>query len=458
MTSLSEPLTLTASDPKPETTRWLFLAVSLTLLILLLGSGALAVTSLKKLHAQQQEITHVLAERSQMLSGLSLSIQSYNDAVRQFLADVQAADRAEAPTRQQLDRLAVEIDTDLKRYPIQRDTTEAILFDGLRAVYLQQRTVYISLLERKPDERRRQAKAVIAEQMVPLQQKIIDWSGNLRTWNADRLKAVDRSLLGEFNEAQHGLTRALELGLVSGLLLVLAAMAYIVRLERQTNHRYSQLVQSRHELQQLSARLSDAQETERRSISRELHDEIGQSLGALMVDLGRLSSALAPDERPEVKAQLENMKSVAGRTIQSVRNIALLLRPSMLDDLGLVSALEWQGREVSRNSEVEVDVQSENVSDTLPDEYRVCIYRLVQEALHNAVRHSSAKNAKVIVRQSPTSITVQISDDGKGFNADRTRGIGMLGMEERVKRLNGSLKVESKPGEGVTITAELPLA
>jgi signal transduction histidine kinase len=141
-----------------------------------------------------------------------------------------------------------------------------------------------------------------------------------------------------------------------------------------------------------------------------------------------------------------------------VRNIALLLRPSMLDDLGLVSALEWQGREVSRNSEVEVEVQSENVSDSLPDEYRVCVYRLVQEALNNAVRHSGAKNAKVSVKQSPERITVEVTDDGKGFDSERTRGLGLLGMEERVKRLAGTLKVSSNPGQGVTVKAELPLA
>ena len=229
----------------------------------------------------------------------------------------------------------------------------------------------------------------MAEHIVPLQQEILDWSAKLRTWNDERLTHVDQTLVTEFSGANASLTRALAIGFGSGFLLVLAGTAYIVRLERQTQGRYAQLAQSRLELQQLSSRLVDAQETERRSISRELHDEVGQALGALLVDLGRLSAALSND-RPEVRAQLENMKSVAERTFQAVRNIALLLRPSMLDDLGLVAALEWQGREVSRRSEIEVEVQSENVSDNLPDEYRVCIYRLVQEALSNAVRHSGA--------------------------------------------------------------------
>jgi signal transduction histidine kinase len=204
-------------------------------------------------------------------------------------------------------------------------------------------------------------------------------------------------------------------------------------------------------LQLLSSRLVDAQETERRSISRELHDEVGQSLGALLVDLGRL-----PAIAPEAKEQIDRMKSVAERTFQSVRNIALLLRPSMLDDLGLAAALEWQGREVSRNSQIEVEVQTADLSETLPDEYKICIYRFVQEALHNAVRHSAARAAIVTVEQSPTRIVVQVKDNGGGFDPQRTRGLGLLGMEERVKRLHGTFTVHSTPLQGTAVTAELP--
>jgi signal transduction histidine kinase len=151
------------------------------------------------------------------------------------------------------------------------------------------------------------------------------------------------------------------------------------------------------------------------------------------------------------------MKSLAERTVGTVRDIALLLRPSMLDDLGLVAALEWQGREVSRRSQMEVAVESANVSDALPDEYKICVYRLVQEALSNAVRHSRARNAKVRVDGRASGIAVEVSDDGQGFDPQRTRGLGILGMEERVKRLGGQLTVKSAPGRGTVVRAELPL-
>lgn len=439
--------------PGSSKLRWLLLIVCGALLSLLLVCGSMAIRILNEMHAQQRAVTHALAARTQMLSGLLLSIQSYNEAVRQFVAQEKADQGQEA--RQQLDLRAVEIDSDLKRYPNDRDSTETALLGGMEDVFTQQRTLYISVLAAKPDERRRQAQSVISDRTGPLQRKVVDWSDKLRLWDARQTQQADQVLVTTFGRLQGGLSRVLAIGFGSGLLLVLGSMAYIVRLERQTHNRYVQLARSQHELQRLSERLVDAQETERRSISRELHDEIGQALGVLLVDIGRLSSTL-PHDRPEMKTQFDSMKSVAERTFQAVRNIALLLRPSMLDDLGLVAALEWQGREVSRRSEIEVTVESRNVPEDLPDEYRICIYRLVQEALNNAVRHSGARNAKVAVEHSAERITVRVRDDGRGFDPNRTRGLGILGMEERVKRLAGTFAVESRPGQGATVTAELP--
>jgi signal transduction histidine kinase len=144
--------------------------------------------------------------------------------------------------------------------------------------------------------------------------------------------------------------------------------------------------------------------------------------------------------------------------VQTVRNMALLLRPSMLDDLGLVPAVEWYAREMSRRDEIEVEVRAENVSEELPDPLKLCVYRIVQEALNNAQRHAHAKNAVVELQQTGDVIRVNTRDDGSGFDPKRTRGMGLLGMEERVKRLGGTIEIDSRPGAGTTIRAELPLA
>jgi signal transduction histidine kinase len=238
-------------------------------------------------------------------------------------------------------------------------------------------------------------------------------------------------------------------------LLAIGSALYILRLERQARLRYAELVQRRGELQGLSARLVDAQETERRSISRELHDEVGQALGLLLMDAGRLSNQLGPrDEKGQELVQ--GIKTVAERTVQTVRNMALLLRPSMLDDLGLVPAVEWFGRELSRRGEINVEVRAENVSEDLPDPIKLGVYRLVQEALNNAQRHAQARNAIVELSQTKNAIRVKVSDDGCGFDPKRTRGMGLVGMEERVKHLGGTIEVDSHPGKGTTIRAELP--
>src|SRR5579859_3248546 len=260
----------------------------------------------------------------------------------------------------------------------------------------------------------------------------------------------------KFQSIEAHLVWLVALALIAGVLMSLVCGWYILRLDRQGRLRYQALNRSRLELEGLSARLVQAQEEERRSISRELHDEVGQSLGALLVDVARLSK-LVPSEDRITQAQIAQIKSVAETAVKSIRDIALLLRPPMLDDLGLVPALEWQAREISRRSDMEVEVQSQNVSEDLGDEIKVTIYRLVQEALNNAANHASAKNAKVTILQGQDKIAVEISDDGQGFDPERKRGMGILGMEERVRRLGGALSINSAPGNGATVKAELPV-
>ena len=212
------------------------------------------------------------------------------------------------------------------------------------------------------------------------------------------------------------------------------------------------------ELEALSAQLVDAQETERRSISRELHDEVGQSLGALLVEVGRLAASV-PSGNAHIMDHVDKIKSVAETTVQTVRNIALLLRPSMLDDLGLIAALEWQGREVSRRSEMEVEVQSGKAfrkrSQTNTESASTDWFRKRSTTLNVTARPrmpESPSNKRL------NKILVCVFDDGRGFDPQRVRGLGILGMEERVRRLGGILTIDSKPGGGTTLKAEFPLS
>ena len=191
----------------------------------------------------------------------------------------------------------------------------------------------------------------------------------------------------------------------------------------------------------LSAQLLRAQEQERRAIARELHDDVGQMLSGLLLEAGNTG----------------RVTELAGRAIDSVRRLALALRPSMLDDLGLVAALEWQAREVGNRSGLHVEVDALETAGELPEAQRICIFRVAQEALRNCSRHAKATHVRVALDRAATRVMLKVEDDGKGFQPARSKGLGLLGMEERVAQLGGRLRIDSQPGRGTTVTADLPV-
>jgi signal transduction histidine kinase len=128
----------------------------------------------------------------------------------------------------------------------------------------------------------------------------------------------------------------------------------------------------------------------------------------------------------------------------------------MLDDLGLIPALKWQARETSKRTSMDVSVAAELSSEDLPDEYKTCIYRIVQEALHNCSRHADATTVRIRVQQKRDGLFLSIQDDGKGFDAHQSKGLGLLGMEERAAQLGGTCHIHSGPETGTILTVELP--
>ena len=234
-------------------------------------------------------------------------------------------------------------------------------------------------------------------------------------------------------------------------------MRKILGLEAQARLQYGEVAEARTQLKELSARLVQAQEEERRSLSRELHDEVGQSLSAVLIELRNLSTGLTIRSEEQSRRHVETIKGLVENTVGVVRNMALLLRPSMLDDLGLIPALKWQARESSKSTSIDVTVAAELDSDELPDEYKTCIYRVVQEALHNCARHSHATSVRIRVEQARDRLLLNIQDDGRGFDVLHTKGLGLLGIQERVTRLGGACQIHSRPGSGTTLSIELPL-
>jgi signal transduction histidine kinase len=224
----------------------------------------------------------------------------------------------------------------------------------------------------------------------------------------------------------------------------------MLALERQSESAES-------ELRLLSGQIRTAQEQERKYLSRELHDQVGQMLTGLRMELASMARFIG-DSESDLSSRIARSKGTVEQTLRIVRDIAMLLRPSMLDDLGLTPALAWLLKEMSRSSGIEIKSDIDSVVDSLPDRYRTCIYRVIQEALTNATRHSAAQWAEVRLKSDGDWVAGSVVDNGKGFDTSlaRRRGLGLLGMGERVRELGGSIKVVSAPGRGVRVEIRLP--
>ncbi|MCC6392929.1 MAG: sensor histidine kinase [Bryobacterales bacterium] len=280
---------------------------------------------------------------------------------------------------------------------------------------------------------------------------------------------VSRKAFKENEEALTASRResALHLLFILGLSMVLAftvaafSLAHSEGLERKTERQYAEVAQAKAGLQHLAARLMDIQEEERTRISRELHDEIGQALATLRMEISRAES-IARERLPEVAARLQRARGMAERTVQTVRGMCSLLRPSLLDDLGLGAALEWLAEDFMARGGVPCSLHQSALSEDLPDPVKTCVYRVVQESLHNCEKHAYASAVHVNVTQAESSLSVSVEDNGVGFVDEERRPptkacYGILGMQERAAALGGTLDVTSSPGSGTKICLVLPL-
>ncbi|THU38172.1 PAS domain S-box protein [Niastella caeni] len=220
-----------------------------------------------------------------------------------------------------------------------------------------------------------------------------------------------------------------------------------------------ELKQSHRQLRELSSHLENIREEERKHISREIHDELGQQLTLLKLDLLQMSKKLPPEEQ-EVKAQLEQADQLLAETMRSVRKIATQLRPSILDNLGLVSALEWQSREFEKNFGIRCIFESLLPEPQFTTNQSNALFRIYQEALTNVARHAGATQVDAVLSQEKNRIVLEIRDNGKGFRMENMTGkktLGLKGMHERALMIDGDFRLESRPGEGTYIQVSTPI-
>ena len=308
-----------------------------------------------------------------------------------------------------------------------------------------------------PAQRELRGTYFLREQQRPRRESVLaiaEQIGALATSNYRRRYA-------DFESSQRTYRRQLGIAVgIAFLLGVIVAIATTIRiaiLEKRTAQHQRETERAEREMRSLSARLMQAQEEERRTISRELHDEVGQSLTALRMELAALER-LRTANQEEFATHLDEAKTISEQALRTVRDIAVGLRPSVLD-LGLGPALQWQARQFSRRTGIEVNVEIDDLVPPIRDDTATCVYRILQEALTNSARHAEAKRVEIRVSSAEGILEATIRDDGIGLRDgwDKGRGLGLIGMEERARELGGAVHIRSQAGKGLMIRVNLPL-
>lgn len=425
------------------------------LLLLMLVAGIDALMVLRQVRTKDAQERNLYLRRATALDQVRTGIYQSAIAMRAYLLAGSTSDAA--AELEQWGLVRANTDQALKECASVLDSADTPQLESLRAE-VQDYWRLLDFLATIP-ERDRQVRGseYLNREVVRRRGATLDMVDRIDQMNARQMDAGDAQLNETFNALRLRLIGMLVATVIVGLALAAFTVRRTLRLEIELERRYREGVRTGQELKDLSAKLVSAQEEERRAISRELHDEVGQSLSALLMEAGN-AAANVPPESVDVRRHVDSIKKLAEASVNVIRNMTLLLRPSMLDDFGLVPALEWQAREVSKRTGLRVHVTAGDGAGELPDELKTCIYRVVQEALHNCARHSQARSVKVVVEQEPHRILLTVEDDGHGFDARRVRGLGLVGMEERVNHLGGSFAVRSQPGAGTKVAVELPLA
>lgn len=428
------------------------------LVIILLGLGFFAANALLRSRLVASGSTQIYLERRAALNEVRRSVFAAGSHIRDFLLDpddqayAEHAQRARNALRRANERLRRESVPESQRQsnlaltPLGPLRTELSAFERLAE----------SAFQLSGRKRKDSGYDLLTSQIAPARERVLSV--------LEQLVVSDQSALGDsvrenavsLDRLQGHLWLAIGLSILLGGSLALLTYRYVTRLESLAAERFEQARQSAAAMEKLSHRLLAIQEEERKSLARELHDEVGQSLGALLVDLGQARGALTADPA-EARALLEAASRLGEETIRSVRDLSLLLRPSILDDLGLVPALHWQAREVTRRTGMLVAFHSDEEDLELDEERRTAVFRVVQEALNNAARHAGATKAEITMASRDGRLSISISDNGQGFEPEFVRGLGILGMQERVAQFMGSFRIVSGVGQGTVVNVDLPL-
>jgi signal transduction histidine kinase len=439
---------------------WPVAAVSLTgLLLLVVVSVVAASRRAQEIYTQLDQLNAHHREVETKLRRLRSDVNLSGIFVRDYLLDTA---RERAPEyRQRLAQFRESTLTILGELRTPAPGAPGIATDripSLQAKLDEYWETFEPLFDWTPAEKITESARFVRRELLPRREAVLAIAQEIEELNNSNLAAQREEVAHRFARFQTDQQKLLWSSLLLGVMVALTAVMRLRVIERHSDEQRRVAEEAERQMRQLSQQLVATQEEERRKLSRELHDHVGQMLTALRMELGRVDRlSAAPDNR--LSTAVAECRQLVDSVVRTVRDLALGLRPSMLDDFGLQPALEWHVRDLTRRYGLVVDLAVEGELDSLPDPYRTCLYRVVQEALTNCVRHAGASHVDVSVRGGADGVDASVSDDGVGVDPRlRHGGLGLRGIEERARELGGSVDVRTAPGRGTTVTIHLPLS
>ena len=435
------------------------LIVAFLLIVALWGYTGYEFTSrMAAVEEASAEVTARYLEAQERLTTIRSQLLVASVHVRDALLD---PDRSLIPRyERQINDTYAGIDAALRNYePVldtaaQRDQVDRLRreLDGFRQMTAQ---VLAEVKAGSP----RDVRALLNQSLVPRREAAVRVSEEVQSLNRAAFVQHQNDIARIHRLAERRTWQQVGLTLMASLAVALIFSVYAGRLESQLVTQLQTNERNARQLQQLSTRLIGAQEEERRHVARELHDEVGQALTAVQVELSLAQRRLKNSGQPN--DLLTDAETITHGALQTVRDISQLLHPALLDDLGLAAAVEWQARSFESRHGIRVDVQHEGLNKRLPRAVEVATYRIIQEALTNVAKHSRATSCQIRLRRDGDDVEVSVVDDGRGFDPaavdGTTRGLGLIGMRERVALLDGQVAVESTTGAGTRLKIRLPV-
>lgn len=297
----------------------------------------------------------------------------------------------------------------------------------------------------------------LMRRVLPARDGVLDITKDIESFNDANMRQQRAQVEVREQELRTYFRRMLWITMSLGVGIALIAGIRFQIVERRVEEQHKQSEQAEEEMRRLSQQLVRAHEEERKNLSRELHDQVGQMLTALRLEVAHAERSR--ESKEDFEQHTQECKNLIDTIVSTVRDLSMGLRPSMLDDFGLGPALQWHARDFSRRSNIPVNVELHGNLEILPDLHRTCIYRVVQEALTNCARHSEASRIDVVVEGNDGQIELWVRDNGIGLdsNSRKTEGLGLIGIQERVRELHGNLSLHTGDLGGTALHVFLPI-